>query len=143
MQLNGGIVRDSYIHDFGFYDWGSSGGPDHLNGVTSNDRGGLTVYHSTIFNSYGQTDAVSMFQDFGRQANDRIDNNLLAGGGYCIYGGDGDKGATSNIRITNNRISRKYFPRGGRWGWIAHFTNRRNGNVLSGNRWDETNQTLS
>jgi hypothetical protein len=143
VQANGGLVQDSYIHDFGFYDWGSAGGPDHLNGITSNAHGGLTVKHNTILNQFGQTDAVSLFEDFGGQANNLIDDNLLAGGGYCIYGGDGGHGATAYIRITNNRISRKYFPRGGQWGWISHFTNGQNGNVSSGNRWDEDNQPLS
>jgi hypothetical protein len=144
VQLNGGLVQDSFIHDFGFFDWGSSSsGADHLNGITSNADGGLTVKHSTILNQFGQTDAVSLFQDFGRQANNVIDGNLFAGGGYCIYGGDGGKGATANIKVTNNRISRKFFASGGRWGWIAHFTKGKNGNVLSGNRWDETNAAVN
>ena len=77
----------------------------------------MVVRHNTILVDTDQTDAVSFFQDFGTQANKTIDNNLLAGGGYTIYGGGGNKGATSNIKITNNRISSIYFAKGGYWGW--------------------------
>jgi hypothetical protein len=75
-----------------------------------------------VFNSQPQTDAISLFQDFGTQTNRVIDNNLVAGGGYTIYGGANPGGAqTSNIRITNNRFSRIYFPRGGYYGHATAF----------------------
>jgi hypothetical protein len=139
VQTDQGVVQDSYIHDFGFFDWGAPDGPDHLNGVTSNSSNGpLLVRHNTILNSFQQTDAISLFEDFGPQANATIDGNLLAGGGWTIYGGDGDRAPTSNVVITNNRISRLYFPTGGYWGWIAKFTRTNSGNVLAGNVWDDS-----
>ena len=49
----------------------------------------MTIRHNTIFNSHDQTDAISLFQDFGNQANRTIDDNLVAGGGYSVYGGGG------------------------------------------------------
>ena len=134
IQQDRGSITDSYIWDLIVVPDGS-----HVNGITSNagsGGSGLTIRHNTIFNPLDQTDAVSLFQDFGVQQDVTIDNNLLAGGGYTIYGGEGSEGATRNIRITNNRISNKYFPKGGAFGWLAHFSARDPGNVVRGNVWD-------
>lgn len=139
IQIHGGLVANNYIHDMAY----APG--DHLNGFTTN--GGfnpqLTIRHNTIFNQYGQTDAISLFEDFGVQANRTIEDNLLAGGGYVIYGGSGDKGQTSNIKIVDNRISTIFFPNGGSYGPLAHFDPNAPGNVWSGNVWDNTGQTIA
>ena len=134
VQMDSGTLVDSYIHDLRL----QSG--DHINGTTSN--GGttlLTIQHNTVFNSFDQTDAVSLFQDFGPQSNRVIDNNLLAGGGYTIYAG-ANAGLTStatNIAVTNNRISRMYFPNGGSYGPLAAYQPGQ-GNSFTGNVWDDT-----
>src|SRR5262249_36568291 len=98
-----GLVQDSYIHDMS-----QVPGLSHDVGVASNGGGGMTVQHNTIFNQLDQTATVAFYQDFGTQQNDLVTGNLLAGGGYCVYGGTGTKGGTANIRFTNNRFSRKY-----------------------------------
>jgi hypothetical protein len=140
VQMDEGLIQDSYIHDLGFI------AGDHLNGTTSNGADGklLTIQHNTVFNQNSQTDAISLFEDFGRQYNRVINNNLVAGGGYTIYGGQNAGGAAvSDIRITNNRISKLYYPGGGYWGY--HGTNENygsNGNVWSGNVWDDTGATV-
>jgi hypothetical protein len=132
IQVEEGLIADNYIHDMGF----QSG--DHTNGTTSN--GGttmMTIRHNTILNKFNQTDAISLFQDFGLQANRLITDNLVAGGGYTIYGGDNQNfGKTSNIKITNNRFSNIYYPNGGHWGPIAYFDPTGAGNLASGNYWD-------
>jgi hypothetical protein len=138
VQMSAGLIQDSYIHDMGYLPG------DHVNGTTSN--GGnthlLTIAHNTIFNNLNQTDAVSLFQDNGVQANKTITGNLLAGGGYTIYGGTKAGGpATSNIQITNNVIATTYFPKGGQYGPVAYY-NSGNGNAWSGNTWDSTGQTI-
>jgi hypothetical protein len=128
VQTAQGTIADNYIHDLKL----SSG--DHMNGTTAN--GGtdpMTIKHNTIFNSYDQTDAISIFQDFGIAANVLITNNYLAGGGYTIYGGGGSYGTATNIRVTNNRISDHYYANGGYWGWMAHYDNAGSGNVCTGN----------
>jgi len=133
IQTDQGLVTDNYVHDMGFLEG------DHTNGFTSNAYGGgVVVRHNTIFNQLAQTDAVSFFQDFGVQKDATIDDNLLAGGGYVIYGGGGSKGVTSNIKITNNRIGRQLFPKGGFYGWLAWYDAQGAGNVLGGNVWDDT-----
>jgi hypothetical protein len=135
VQIYAGLVQDNYIHDMGF----KSG--DHTNGTTDNggSRSQLTLKHNTVFNSQPQTDAISLFQDFGTQTNRTIEGNLVAGGGYTIYGGANPGGAqTSNIRIVGNRFSRLYFPRGGSYGYATAFDPGGPGNEWSGNVWDDT-----
>jgi hypothetical protein len=139
VQLESGLVQGNYIHDFGHI------AGDHTNGITS-DGGGtaglLSIQRNTIFNNRNQTDAVSLFQDFGVQANSVINGNLLAGGSYTIYGSNGSKGASSNIVITNNRFGNLYYPRGGRYGPVTAFNSAGSGNVWSGNTWDSTGQPI-
>ena len=134
VQLDAGLIQDNYIHDLGDYPG------NHINGTTSN--GGTTlleIRHNTVLNKYNQTDAVSLFEDFGVQANRVIDGNLLAGGGYTIYAGQNPGGqATYNIQVTNNRISRMYFPNGGYYGPAAAWNPTGSGNTWSGNIWDDT-----
>jgi Domain of unknown function (DUF4082) len=131
IQVHEGLIADNYVHDIGF----STG--DHLNGTTSNGATTMmTIRHNTILNQYGQTDAISLFQDFGVEANRVVTDNLLAGGGYTIYGGGGSQGKSSNITITNNRFSTIFYPNGGSYGPMTAFDNTGTGNSLSGNYWD-------
>jgi hypothetical protein len=138
IQVYQGLIEGNYVHDLGY------NGKDHLNGLT--DNGGVTtplmIRHNTIFNQHDQTDAVSLFQDFGIQANRTVEDNLLAGGGYTIYAGGG-KLASTNIRVMGNRFSRKFFPKGGGYGPVAVFDESGAGNVFSGNVWDDTNQPVA
>lgn len=133
VQIGEGLIQDNYIHDMGYI------AGDHVNGITVN--GGttpLTIQHNTILVNNGQTDAISLFQDTGVEANKVIKDNLLAGGGYAIYGGEKTGGgAARNIVIEDNRISTIYYPYGGQWGPIVYFTPGL-GNVWSGNIWDST-----
>ena len=138
IQIDQGLIQDSYIHDMGYV------AGDHINGITSNSgTTQLTIRHNTVFNQFDQTDAISLFEDFGIQANRLIDRNLVAGGGYTIYGGTGTKGATNNIKITNNRVARTLYPRGGYYGYLASFDPNGTGNLWSGNIWDEDGRALT
>ena len=133
VSSGGGLVKDSYIHDMS-----QKPGLSHDVGVASNGSGGMSVVHNTIFNQLDQTAAIAFYQDFGTQRNDLVENNLLAGGGYCVYGGTGSKGATADIRFVNNRFSRKYHSGCGAFGVVADFAESDPGNVWSGNYWDDT-----
>jgi hypothetical protein len=137
VQIYRGLIQGNYIHRLG------RAFTDHVNGLTTNgDTHPLLIRHNTIFNSYGQTDAIGLFQDFGVVAHVTIDDNLLAGGAYTIYGGEGTKGQPSQIVITKNRISARYFPLGGQWGPVAYFNPHARGDVWSGNVWDSTDRLL-
>jgi hypothetical protein len=138
VQLEAGLVKDNYIHDPGFI------AGDHTNGIMSNggNPAQLTITHNTVLISRSQTDAVALFEDFGVQANRVISNNLLAGGGYSIYGGQTGSQPTTNIAITGNSISNIYYPNGGAYGPIAYFNSAGSGNTWSGNIWDSSGLTI-
>jgi hypothetical protein len=138
VQIGAGVIASNYIHSMGF----KSG--DHVNGITVNgSTTPLTIRHNTVFVNLDQTDAISLFQDFGVEANKLIKDNLVAGGGYSIYGGAKSGGPQSyNIRIIGNRFSRKYYSNGGQFGPAAYFDSGR-GNVWSGNIWDGTEAAVS
>ncbi len=140
IQLYIGLIEGNYIHDITYAD-----PTNHLNGTTTNGSTiPLTIEHNTILNSASQTDAVSLFEDFGPEANVLITNNLLAGGGYTIYGGQNPGGPLSyNVQITDNRISTVYFPQGGFFGPVTAFVPTSRGNVWSGNFWDNTGAEIS
>jgi hypothetical protein len=139
VQLYIGLVENNYIHDEALASAGS-----HLNGTTSNGSTvPLTIQHNTVFNPNGQTDAVSLFEDFGVEANVVINDNLLAGGGYVVYGGQNAGGPQAyNIHITNNRFSTIYYPQSGYYGYITAFNPNAPGNAWSGNVWDSNNKPL-
>jgi hypothetical protein len=137
VSSGGGIVQDSYIHDMA-----QKPGLSHDVGVASNGTGGMTITHNTIFNQLEQTAAIAFYQDFDVQRNNLVQDNLLAGGGYCLYGGKGDKGSTSSIRFINNRLSRKYNDNCGYYGVIASWSENDPGNVWSGNYWDDSLATV-
>jgi len=137
VQIYQGLIQGNYIHHLGMIS------TDHVNGLTTNgDTHPLLIRHNTIFDSFGQTDAIGLFQDFGVVENVTIDDNLLAGGGYAIYGGEGAKGQPSHIVITRNRISTKFFRHGGQWGTAAYFNRHAPGDVWSGNFWDGTGHLI-
>jgi hypothetical protein len=135
VQLNAGTVTGNYIHDPGYIKG------DHTNGVISN--GGtaqLTITHNTILNPLDQTDAITLDTDQtpGPVSNKTIENNLLAGGDYPIYGGTAFSHTTTNILIENNRFGQVFYRTSGQFGPVAYFSSTQSGNVWSGNVWDAT-----
>jgi len=138
IQTHEGLIQDNYIHDFGYLPG------DHTNGTTSNGSTvPLTIRHNTIFNQFDQADAISLFQDFGLEANRLIDNNLVAGGSYSIYAGQNRGAATVyNIKVTNNRVARIYFSTGGTFGPVAAYNEDAPDAQFTGNVWDDTNATI-
>ena len=137
VQIYQGLIQGNYIHGLGMV------AGDHVNGITTNgDTKQLTIQGNTILNPFNQTDAIGLFQDFGVVANVTINNNLLGGGGYVIYGGAGSKGTPYNIKVTNNRFSTAIWPTGGRWGPVAYFNSSASGDVWSGNVWDSTGKAI-
>jgi len=139
VQLYIGLLEGNYIHDITPSDPAS-----HLNGTTSNgSTTPLTIEHNTVFNPNGQTDAISLFEDFGVEANVLITGNLVAGGGYTLYGGQNAGGPRAyNIRITDNRFSTIYYAQSGFFGYVTAFDPSAPGNVWSGNIWDTTGQPV-
>jgi hypothetical protein len=138
IQVYAGDLLDNYIHDLIC----NATYLDHTNGINvSGGTNTMLIQGNTVLNSLGQTDCIALFQDTAPPAvaNKTINNNLLAGGGYCIYGGQGGAAyeglPATNIVITNNAISTMYYPQGGVYGPIACFDPGNPGNKWSGNAW--------
>jgi hypothetical protein len=100
--------------------------------------GPLIVNHNTMLNPQGQTAVVFASVDFGDLPQLTITDNLMAGGGYVIYGGGSGSGGsvTGPITVTGNRFSRIYYPDGGYYGLAGDFVDGHT--TWSENIWDET-----
>jgi hypothetical protein len=104
-------------------------------------EGPLIVNHDTMLNPQGQTATVFASTDFGNQTTLTITDNLLAGGGYTLYGGTscttGGCGAVKGpVTVTDNRFSNRYYPEGGYYGIGAYFDDA--ATTWSGNVWDSS-----
>ncbi len=102
-------------------------------------EGPLIVNHDTMLNPQGQTATVFASTDFGDQTTLTITNNLLAGGGYTLYGGTscttgGCGSVVGPVTVTDNRFSNKYYPDSGYYGVASYFDNAVT--TWSGNFWD-------
>jgi hypothetical protein len=134
VQVSTGLIVGNYIHDPGYIHG------DHTNGIyVAGTTKPLTIYGNTIFNNLGQTDDINLAPTSRQDvANKMVVDNLLAGGGYSIYGGGAREDRTSNIVIKDNEFGRLYYREGGQYGPAAYFNPRQAGNVWSGNAWSGT-----
>ncbi len=123
--------------------------------------GELKMNHDTLFNPHDQTATVFASVDFGNQETITLTNNLLAGGGYAIYGGGSGQTeykVLGPVTVTGNRFARcltnsvpaegghhvceggpdahGYYPGGGSYGLDAYFNEAVT--TWSGNYWDDT-----
>ena len=140
VQISAGTVTGNYIHSPGYV------AGDHIDGIF--DPGtthSLTISDNTILNGRGQTAAISLDASAAGQAvaNKTVENNLLGGGGYVIYGGAARNDRISYIVIKNNRFSQVYYPRSGQYGPVAYFDIRGRGNSWIGNIWDVSGRAVA
>lgn len=98
--------------------------------------GSLTFEHDTLINTHGGVSTVYASPDKAQINGVTVDNSLLDGGAYTLYGGDGSSTLATNIKLTNNRIATDIYRTGGQYGWLSYFTPTQPGNQLSGNVWD-------
>ena len=83
---NGGLIQNNYVHDVVLATSGSHTEPLHLEPGNGNL---MTVKHNTFLDPQGQTAAIIFSNDSGPAVtNVDINDNLLAGGGYCVYLGN-------------------------------------------------------
>lgn len=131
-------IRDSWAHDI------IQNSTSHNQDVLSNgSTKGITLWHNRFDDPLNEVSAISLFGDFGPIQNVVVDDNLLNGGAFTIYGGcDGNKPygmQCRNIALTNNHIMRApepgaYWPNGGYWGPLTSF----NGGAIGGGLTDPT-----
>jgi hypothetical protein len=70
-----------------------------------------------------------------------VTGNLLAGGGFTVYGPQGRPGAgpSKNVVVTGNEFSARFFPNGGYFGAVSYWENGI-GNRWSNNTWADGNR---
>jgi hypothetical protein len=139
-QVSTGLITGNYIHDPGFI------AGDHTNGIyAGGGTQALTISGNTILNKIDQTDAINLDSPSGPGqpvANKTVTGNLLAGGGYAVYGGNASGNPATNVVIKNNDFGQAYFPKSGQWGPVAYFNSAGAGNSWTGNTWDTTGQVI-
>ena len=139
-----GTVTNSYC--LGGAKFNSSSGSEEHDECIYTDGGapGIRAIHDTLINAMpDQTAAIFVDNpDYGGGGDDGVldvENSLLAGGDYCLYGGDG-KGKTPKTgaeTIINNRFSQLFYSSCGNYGPSAYMPS---GATWSGNVWDDNNQ---
>jgi hypothetical protein len=153
-----GTLQDSYANANGVI------AGSHYEDIYYGGGGGaLTVTHDTLYNPQSQTAAIFTKGDFGNVTAVTITNNLLAGGGYTIYGGlSGSGDVTGPVSVTGNRFARclgsskydgygytcsagsdshGYYPHSGYYGVSADF--KSSVTTWSGNYWDDSLAAVS
>ncbi len=134
-----GAIQDSYAISNGVI------AGSHYEDIYFGGGSPLTLTHDTLYNPQDQTAAIFTKGDFGNVGPVTITNNLLAGGGYTIYGGlTGNYDVTGPVTVTGNRFARSlsrsadangYFPNGGSYAAVADF--KSSVTKWSGNYWDD------
>jgi hypothetical protein len=134
-------IEDNWIHDL--YEMADS----HNDDIVTNGGSNFVVRHNTLQNTHTQTATVALYGDFAPVVNALIENNLLVGGGYTVYGGSVAgkpySAGANNIRFVNNVFSKQYWPKGGYWGPASAFDASAPGNAWSGNVWADTGQPVA
>ena len=126
------LFEDNYIHDLAI------GGVDpHADGSQTLDTIGLTIRHNTIILPTNATSCIILSTGSAdNMRNILIEDNLLGGANYCVYGGYqsgvDDPLKVSNITIRDNWITTSVVSTGGGSGV---FTSVDSPVVLSNNRW--------
>jgi hypothetical protein len=81
-----------------------------------------------------------LYPDAGPYQGVIIDGNVLAGGSQTLVAGQAAN--SNNIKITNNKFSRMYFPNCGFAGPVVAYDPAEPGNQWSGNVWADTGEAV-
>ncbi|HEX3589689.1 MAG TPA: hypothetical protein VHV74_08650 [Pseudonocardiaceae bacterium] len=129
LGMSAGTIRGNYI------ELGRNMRGDHNDSIQGDGASNLVIDHNTLLNPNDQTSALALYTEYGNNDDVTVSNNLLAGGGYTCYCGDG---ATQNdgtparanrVSIVNNVFWQKYYPDAGHFGAARAF------NPAGGGRW--------
>jgi len=116
MTLATGTIQNNYIL------LGPTMRGDHNENILEDGTSNLSLIHNTFLNPNLQTSALSLFTEFGLNKNLLIQDNLLAGGGYTCYCGDGksdnngNPARSVNVSFVSNVFWKLYYPNVGYYG---------------------------
>jgi len=132
--LTEGIVNvtltGNYVHDLGFV------ALDHTDCLYLSYGISGVISGNTFLNQYAESDVIGLTG--GNPGPLAITGNLLAGAGYCFYGGQPTGHATTSgppmlTTFTGNWFSTRYFPLGGYFGPVTDWGSETN--TWGGNYW--------
>jgi hypothetical protein len=129
LGVSSGMVKDNYV------ELGANMRGDHNDALQVDGSAGLTIEHNTLLNPNDQTSALALYTEYGNNHNDVVKDNLMAGGGFTCYCGDGksdndgNPARAVNVSFIDNVFWRKYFPDAG------HFGAGRAFNPAGGGKW--------
>lgn len=92
------VVEDSYIHDL------VRCAGCHLDGIQSTGGSHIRIRHNNIQHPRSQTSCILLGEEFEPMDDAIVEDNLLNGGNYTIYAGEGT--TDPNIIIRNNHFGR-------------------------------------
>ena len=133
------LVQDSWVHDL------VQANGSHNDAIQMWNVDGVTIRHNYLDNANKETSCILPSSNDGYIKNVTVDNNLMNGGGYTVYGGGGSGAIypVANLSFTNNRFMRSptggHWPKGGYYGVKAYIAS---GDVWSNNVWDDTSQLI-
>lgn len=132
----GGLIEDSYFHDMANADG------KLMDGIEAWEARQLVISHNVI-EMPGGNSVIKLPLDVPVPGGDDvlIENNLLAGGGYTVYGGydpPNSNPSYSNVRFVGNRFSTVFEPKCGYYGPGAFIESA----LSHDNVWHETSEPL-
>lgn len=133
VRANGNVViEDSWIHDL------ASQAGSHNDGIQTTAGSNIVIRGNRIENQLTQTSAIMIGADTGNVSGVTVENNLLAGGGYTVYGGARPpSGRTIKaIVIRDNVFTERFFSNAGAYGPLVATADPQI--TVSGNRWLES-----
>lgn len=123
---NNSKLYDSYIHDL------VGDASSHFDTVTADGFRGWEIVHNTIFNNNSQTAVVWIGDPRYGASEGLLQNNLMGGGGYCLYAGPG---IGQGLRVINNIFTKKFYSRCGSFGLVAYWESANN--TWTNNKYDD------
>lgn len=142
LGMSGGLIRGNYV------ELGRNMRGDHNDAVQGDGSTGLTIDHNTLLNPNDQTSALALYTEYGHNSDIVVSDNLMAGGGYTCYCGDGQSdndgnpARAVNVDFVNNVFWRKYFSNAGAFG-AGRAYNPAGGGRWAGNVFMNANGTLT
>jgi hypothetical protein len=132
----GGLIEDNYFHDM------ANANGKLMDGIEAWEARHLVIRHNVIEMPDGNS-VIKLPLDVPVPGGDDvlIENNLLAGGGYTVYGGydpPNSNPSYTNVRFIANRFSTKFGPKCGFYGPGAFIES----SLSHDNVWHETSAPL-
>lgn len=142
LGVSTGTVRGNFIQ------LGPNMRGDHNDAVQADGSSNMVIDHNTLLNPNDQTSALALYTEYGNNTNDVVSDNLMAGGGYTCYCGDGATDNRGNparavhVMFVNNVFWRLYFADGGSFG-SGRAYNPAGGGQWTGNVYMNADGTLT